>query len=1148
MNSRFRHEGAENLLKKMKLLIAFFFAGLLVVSASTYSQQTKLSMKFDEITIREVFRQIEEKSEFVFFYNEDYINVNRKVCINVRDEKVESILNELFKGTENSFKIYDRQIVILSPEMKELPPIMRAGTKVEDKKNFSGTVKDHAGSPLPGVSVIVKGTTIGTITDPNGKFQLSAPANAKVLIFSFVGMKSQELTIGNGENFNVTLEEETVGIEEVVAVGYGTQKKKDITGSVVSIKSNDIINGGHTSVLNGIQGKLSGVTISSASGDPGAGVNITIRGKSSISAGTSPLFIIDGMPYDLNPNEVATSSIGDNNSSNPLSLINPSDIESVTVLKDASATSIYGSRGANGVIIIETKSGSKGKTVISIDTSLGMAQTTRKIPVLGGNEFIEFRREVDPKGILFFDNGNPNSPRNPYALTQHNWQDEILRAGFQQNYDLSLSGKTDETTYSASFGYLNNEAIVKNNDNQRYTMRLKLDNQKTKNLLIGLNASGTYSEINGATQSGGGAYFNGIVQNLVISTPVELYNPTFDPSNVYISPASMVDQAYRKSATMSFNSNAYMHYAITPELKLILSGGGSMSSSKGTEFYGKTTNWGVADKGYANLGEARAYALNGSAQLHYAKIFAVKHNLNAMIATENNLYNYEWFGVSQTNFLDESTGAFDISKGSTTKSTGSYRDMNRRISFFGRINYMYDEKHILTLNFRADGSDKFGAGNRFGYFPSAAYSWMLINEKFMKNQSLFSNAKLRISYGLSGNDRIPSYRYLPRLENTYYAGVLGMAPSSQANNELKWETTYQSNIGIDIGILKNKLTLTADVYQKQTLDMLIPTPTPGRTGYYEQWQNIGRVDNNGYEVQLSSRNIDKKDFKWITDINISHNKNKVVDLGLVDFIPVALSGGWIQDIGRVQVGRAIGEAYGYQFDGVYQLSEFTWQDNSNPNIKDDKRNYQLKPNVVSVLGVNVKPGSFKFKDQNNDGTITLDKDRTPISSSEPKIFGGITNTFQYKNFELSIFFQGSYGNQIFNESKYRLEGGGLLTYMNVTKDFYYNHWTPENPTNSMGDYADRNATALLASSYYVEDASYIRLSSISFSYNLKRDILSFLNLKTARLYVAGNNLYTWTKYSGYDPEVNSGNALMTGMDRISYPRARTILFGLNVTF
>ena len=846
---------------------------------------------------------------------------------------------------------------------------------------------------------------------------------------------------------------------------------------------------------------------------------------------------------------MASATIGNGNVSNPLSIINPADIETITALKDASATAIYGSRGANGVIIIETMSGKTGQPLTKFNVNFGITELSKKIDILNGNEFIEFRRDVDPEGYLFFYNMNPDLPRDPYELTQHDWQDEILRTGLRQNYDLSMSGKSDKTAYYVSLGYLDNEAIVQNNSQNRVSMRMKIDHQKSKKLLLGLAASGTYYELNGAAQSGGGSdLFNGVVQNLVVSTPVEFYNPTFDPGSVYISPSSMIDDAYKKSATMVFNSNLFLNYNITKGLKLILNGSGSLSSSKGSEFYGKETNWGVNDNGYGSIGDASTYSINGSAQLHYSKWFNENHNLNAMIATESNVYNYEWFGVTKTNYLDESTGVFDISKGSTTKSSSSFRDNSKRISFFGRLSYIFKEKHVVMATFRADGSDKFGSGNRYGYFPSVAYSWLMIEEGFMQGQSVFSNAKMRLSYGVSGNDRIPSHSYLARLENTYYNGELGMAAISQANALLKWETTCQSNIGFDLGFLDNALTLTVDFYYKQTHDMLMPTPVAGRTGYSQQWKNIGRVDNKGIEFQFSSINIYKKDFKWDTHFNISHNKNTVVDLGLIDFIPVIMPDGWIQDIGRVIVGRSLGEAYGYVFDGIYQVSDFNWQNASDPNIPHEKRIYVLNDGVVSVAGINVRPGSHKFLDLDGDNEINLDDDRQSISSSQPLFFGGIRNTFQYKNFDLNLFVEGSYGNEIFNESKFRLEGGILHAYMNVSKEFYDKHWSIDNPSSTYGDYADRNPTSYLASDYYVEDASFVRLSSLSLGYTLRSKTLSTLHLSSARIHVTGNNLYTWTNYSGFDPEVNTGNILLSGVDRISYPRARTILFGINVAF
>lgn len=1130
-------------LKRMKLTLLFSFLAITTTWANSFSQ-TKLSLNLENATVYKLITTIEDQTDFLFLYQDDVFKKDQRVTIHAKNESLESILKQFEKQAFVSYEVTDYQI-ILKKKIHKVELMDQQKKAIE----ITGTVTDKNGDPIPGVNVLEVGTTNGTITDFNGIYSLSIRNENSVLKFSFVGYVSQKVTVGKQKKIDISLVEDTENVDEVVVIGYGTQKKKDVTGSISTIKSDKLLDNSPINVIDGMQGKVAGVFISSASGEPGAGVDITIRGYNSISAGTAPLYVIDGMPYDVNTGEMASASIGNGNTSNPLDILNPEDIESITILKDASATAIYGSRGANGVILITTKNGKLGQSLINFNSTVGFSKVSKKLDVLNGNEFIEYRRDVDPEGYLFYNNRNINDPRDPYALTQHNWQDEILETALQQKYDLSMSGKSEKTAYSLSLGYLDNDAIVKNNNQQRYSVRMKVDHQKSENLRVGLTTAATFQEINGAAHSGGGnGLFNGVVQNLVVSTPVELYNPTFDPSDNYISPSSMIDDAYKKVATTNINTNAFINYTILDGLKLNITGGYIFSSSKGSEFYGKETVWGVMDNGYSHLEERRASTLNGSAQLLYSKYFNSDNKLNAMLGAETNVYNYEWFGITKTNFLDESTGVFDIGKGSIAKASDSFRDNSKRVSFFGRVNYIFKEKHIVTATIRADGSDKFGPGNRFGFFPSAAYSWVLIKEGFMQNQSVLSNAKFRLSYGVTGNDRIPSHRYLARLSNTYYNGELGMAPNSQANEMLKWETTYQSNIGLDLGFLKNAITLTVDVYDKQTHDMLIPTPTPSRTGYSSQWQNIGRVDNKGIELQLSTRNINKKDFKWTTVFNISHNENMVVDLGLVKFIPVTIGGGWIQDIGRVTVGEALGEAYGYVFDGIYQVSDFTWQDGSDPDIPNKDRNYILNDGVVSVAGMNVRPGSHKFLDLNGDNQITLDEDRRPISSSQPLFFGGFGNTFKYKNFDLNVFFEGSYGNEIFNESKYRLEGGITNSYMNVSKDFYYNHWSLDNPSTTYGDYADRNPTAFSASDYYVEDASYLRLRSVSFGYNLPSNVLQNLKISKFRVFVTGNNLYTWTNYSGYDPEVNSGNPLLTGVDRISYPRARTILFGLNVTF
>jgi TonB-linked SusC/RagA family outer membrane protein len=1125
------------ILKRKQILILFALCCFFGPSASANKPHLTLIQR--QKNVAAIFDEISKSSEFTVHYDKILEKSNKKYDIAYHNETVFTVLQDLQKLVAFKFEVEGNDIIVHA--------VTNGGE--QQTKRIKGSIVDENGQPLPGATVLEKGTSNGTTTDFDGNFTLELTSESPVLVVSYIGYLSKDVPVGNNTDLTVSLQPDVANLDEVVVVGYGSTKKKDLTGSVATIKTEDIQRGVPNDVLSGIQGQLSGVQISSDSGDPSAGVNISIRGRNSISAGTNPLFVIDGMPYDFNSGEIASGTVGNNNSSNPLSLINPADIKSITVLKDASATSIYGSRGANGVILIETKSGLQEKTVYSFSVSSGLATANRKLPVLNANEFIEFRREAQPLGGIFYTNGDINRPEDPYSYKQHDWQDEILRTALMQNYNFTVSGKSKNNTYSASIGVMDNEAIVQNNDFQRYSVLLKLDNKKDDHLRFGLNVRGTLSEINGATQSGGGEnLFNGIVQNLVISTPLEYYNPEFDPGRVYISPTSMIDDAYKKSSTMMLNPGAYMEYLFNDEFKVTARGFAQFTGSKGKEYYAKETSWGIGSNGYSNLTQANSSTLNASLQFDYNKQFNEKHKINALVATETNIYNFENFYVTQTDFLTEATGVDDISKGSNTQAVGSYRDKNKRVSFFGRVNYNYSDKHLLTVNFRADGSDKFGSGERFGYFPSAAYSYNLSNEKFMQEQDFFNNVKFRASYGISGNDRIPSYRYLAELDNAYYDGELGSAPLTQANEDLKWETTYQFNVGMDLSMLNNRVSITADYYEKQTKDMLLEVPTPGQTGYAQQWQNIGEMSNKGIELELTTFNVDSPNFQWKTSLNVSGNENKVLDLGGSEYLPVSVGGGWITNIGRVSVGEPIGRAYGYKFDGVYQIDDFTWQNGSDPNIDHPSRNYQLKEGVTSVSGINVLPGSFKFKDLNGDGTIDLDNDRTFISNSAPKFFGGMTNTFNYKNFDLTVFLQGSYGNEVFNEARWRLEGGALLSYMNVTKDFYYNHWTPDNPTNEYGSFADRNVTALSTSSYYVEDASYLRLKNITIGYTLDNDLMSKFGLEQARIYVTGNNLLTWTNYTGFDPEVNSGRALMSGVDHISYPRSRTILVGFNISF
>lgn len=1035
-----------------------------------------------------------------------------------------------------------------------------SGYTVAQQIEVKGNVVDELGDPLIGATVTEKAKKSGTITDANGNFKLLVNPQAELQI-SYIGYITQIVKIEGNTQLKVVMQEDSQQIDEVVVVGYGTMKKKDLTGSVSSIKADDIIESKSISFVNAMQGRMAGVQISSQSGELGANARISIRGANSVYGSSLPLYVIDGVQIDANTDEVASSKMGNGSQLDPMSSINPADIESIEVLKDASATAIYGSRGANGVIIVTTKSGKAGSTRVNYDGNMNFGIISKKMKVLGASDFIDYRKTIDPESPLFYTDSNGDgaynkldNPRDPYSNPSHDWQKEMLRTAVSHNHNLSLDGGSEKTQFSASLGYSMNEGIIIKNNYERITSRIKLDHQANNRLKLGTNMNISFSKFKGVSQSGGeGGTFNGVVQSLVTSRPVEIYIPEFDTTGGYVSPIAMLRDAYKSTSLLRVNLNAYGNYTVMDGLTFTVSLGGMLSSSKGNEFYGKHTEWGAGDNGRAIINENRAYYFSNTEQLSYKKDFGWS-SLDAMVAFELNHYSYESFGVDNANFLDETNGVNSIGKGNILKSLYSYRGINNRVSYLARVYYDLYARYLFTTSLRIDGSDKFGKGNRYGYFPSFAFAWRLSEEKFMKSQSVIDNLKLRLSYGKTGNERIPAHQYMANMENSYYNGVLGLTPSTLANPDLKWETTTQYNAGIDLGVFNSRIQLNVDVYKKITDDMLMPAPMPSQSGFSTQWKNIGRVDNHGIEVQLVTNNIITKDFEWTTSFNISKNKNEVKNLGGVDFIPVNIGGGWITNVGRVMVGEEIGTAYGYVFDGVYQLDEFTWQDNNDESIPFEERNFKLKPGVVSVEGVNVKPGSFKFKNlDGSEDNVVNENDQQVISRSSPKFFGGISNSFRYKDFELTIFLTGSYGNEIFNESRFRLEGGVPLAWVNLSKDFWDNRWTPDNPTNEYGTFSldTKNTTSMKTSSYYVEDASYLRLKTIALSYNVPKSFLrkiSWSKLTNLKIYGTADNIYTWTKYTGFDPEIDSGNALLPGFDRISYPRTRSFIFGINATF
>jgi TonB-linked SusC/RagA family outer membrane protein len=1007
---------------------------------------------------------------------------------------------------------------------------------------ITGRVTDKTNQPIPGVTVNVKGTKVYTSTSSEGYYKVSVPSEQAVLVFSFISYITEEKLVGKAKVINLSLNDRLNDLEEVVVVGYGTEKKSDLTGSISSLKAEKIVQNKTVSFIEAMQGKLAGVQITSASGEPGATVNINIRGANSINAGTTPLYVIDGVQIDANNGEVGSFSVA----SNPLSSINPSDIESIEVLKDASATAIFGSRGANGVVLITTKTG-KGSSKIEFSGFTGVSTANKQLELVGAQDYATYRFETNRNDPLYGQdtdgNGSLDSVRDYSNEPSINWQDVVLRSAISQNYNISYSEGGPKTDFSTSFGYFNQEGIVLNNSFERYSLNFKLNHKPSNKFKVGTTLNAAYTEANGVGGSNGqGLIYNGIVQSLIMYKPTNV--PEAGLSNVdddnlagLSNPLDFVNFAYKKTPLTRIVGNTYAEYKIIPELTLRISGGAVLTASDNGEFYPSTTAWGFTRNGMASINNVNTITWLTSNTLNYTKRFKKVHYLNALVGFDANSYLYksfvmraEGFDIQTTNGVDNIDQALVLAQLPTTSKLLSTRE-----AFFGRVNYNYKSKYFATATLRNDGSSKFGRDNKYALFPSGALAWNVTSEKFMKKIRAISNLKLRTSFGVTGNDRIPAYQALARANSVNYSGTdnaqLGIAVLTTANPNLKWETTYQYDAGMDLEFLNGKIGLTADVYKKETRDMLLEADIPGQTGFSKQFQNIGRVDNKGLELAINSVNIKSKNFSWTSNFNITFNRNKVISLGDASFLAIRIND-QIQDVGRVVVGQPIGTAYGLIFDGIYQTDDFL-----------DVAAGTLKPEVVRRAGISVRPGDFKFKDLDGDNIVDNTNDRTIISDSNPQHFGGLTNSFTYKNFDLSTQLFWSYGNEILNLGRYRAEG---YQGASISQAFFDNRWTETNPTNI---YPRFNANGRFDnSSYYVEDGSFLRLRNVTIGYNLPTKLAKTLKVSNCRVYLTGENLITWTNYSGYDPEVASNRSLLSGLDGLSYPRSRVFSFGLNVKF
>ena len=1036
----------------------------------------------------------------------------------------------------------------------------------------TGKVIDSEGYEVIGGSVTVKGSAgVGTVTDMNGVYSLTVnDASKDVLVFSYVGMTTQEVKVNGRSEINVTLKADAVLLDEVVAIGYATVKRKDLTGSVASVGTQELSKVPVSDVTQALAGRMAGVMVQQSEGAPGASASIRVRGGISITQSNEPLYVIDGFPVE----DAAIAST-----------INPSDIESLDILKDASATAIYGARGANGVVIITTKKGKVGKAQITYDGSVTMHHVTRTIPMMDAYEFVKLQAETYPAsianstgGYLMEYQGKQWTLDDYRDIFQYDWQDEILRTALQHNHNIRLTGGTEGVRYNASVSYYNQDGILLNSGYERFQARAntvikrdKLDINLTTNYSRSIQTGSTpsetsYSGMNNLFYSVWGyrpvTYPNKSMESLLN----DVMDEAIDSSNDYrFNPIRSLKEEYRKYYINNLQLNGYVSYEFIKGLKLKVSGGYTYDARKNDQFNNSNTRYGgptSTDKVNAQIIRNERLTWLNENTLTYQTNIKKKHFFNSLVGITFQNSDYEYYSLKSTHIPNESLGMAGMADG-TLSSSSSLKSSWSMMSYLARLNYNYKSKYYATASFRADGSSKFSKKHRYGYFPSGSLAWNFMEEEFMAPiKKVVGAGKLRVSWGLTGNNRIGEYDYYALLQmlkekqgdyisnGSIPSGVypfdndmssVGMVPVSLPNEDLKWETTEQWNVGLDLSFFNERLNFTADVYRKTTRDLLLEASLPLVSGYYSATKNIGKVRNDGLELSLSTVNVQTKDFTWTSDFNIAFNKNEVLELA-ENQLSLTTAARFDQNYNSqpsyiAKVGLPMGMMYGYIYEGTYKYDDFVKSGNS----------YTLKDNVPYFSSeANTQPGMPKYKDVNGDGIIDTN-DRTIIGRGLPIHTGGFTNSFTYKGFDLSVFFQWSYGNDIMNANRLFFENAGGKKDLNQFAS-YANRWTPENPESDIPA-ATKSASNNVISSRIIEDGSYLRLKTVTLGYTFPKALIAKAKLSNARVYVAAQNLWTWTSYSGYDPEVSVRNSALTpGLDFSSYPRAFTLSFGVNLGF
>ena len=1081
-----------------------FITALSSISLFSYAQHQQVRLTGSNVTLKTAFKQIEQQTKLFVDYNTQEVNDSRVLTKLPKNSNVKEVMEQLLEGSGCSITFSNGHIII-----------NKQARSVSSTKNISGVVKDETGEPVIGANVVVKGTTNGTVTDMNGRYSLEVPEGG-VLQISYIGYNTQEVKVGSGDVVNVSLREDSEALDEVVVIGYGTVKKSDLTGAVGSVQMKDVSQVGITSADRALQGQIAGVQVNARTGQPGESMMIRVRGSNSLAGGNEPLYVIDGMPVEKMNSD-----------------INPEDILSMEVLKDASSTAIYGSRGANGVVMITTKRGRTGDTVLEYNGYVGVSSLRKKLDLLGKDDYIAMVNEVSQND----GNGIAITPEQAAMLPNNDWQDLAYQTALTHSHQVSVSGGTDKTKLYSSLNYMNQEGIIKGSDYNRFALRINGDQKLARNLSLNASIAYSYGTQNTANSNADG--WGAIAYTAMVMAPIQEIR---DADGKYTNfsgtpwggtnPVGMAELYKNKTVNSRLLANMSLIYEIIDGLTFRVNAGAEVNAGSSDRYIPIGLSAGGKLDGDASKSKSNYYTIINENILTYDKRFNKNHALNLMGGVTFQTYQYNDLGGSGTGFLRDVYETNNLGVASTPGTPSSGYSDYRMASFLGRANYNLMERYLLTVTARYDGSSKFSKNHKFAFFPSAALAWRLSEENFMQDIDWLSNLKLRASIGQTGNQSISPYQTFARLGTSgpiFGDGKdIGFGLSSMANDDLKWETTTQTDIGVDFGFFSNRLNIGFDYYWKQTRDLLYNATLPPSSGYSSMLRNLGRIDNKGFEISINTINMKGK-VNWTTNLNITSNRSIVKDLGSdvygnkIQRIDAPIGGGnWFP----LFVGKAPFQLYGYEIEGIYQTDE------------------EARLNGEATK----KAGDYRYKDTDGKAGITTG-DKTIIANTQPKFTFGLTNIINWNNFELSFLLIGSVGGDIVNEFNKSITNiGGTW---NIRKDVWENHWTPENP-NAKYARASVATKDYLAfgdpSSVWVENGSYLRFKDIKLAYTLPSQWFAGSRKPNISVYLSGQNLITITSYSHYDPEASWTSSAVNGWDRGVYPSAKSFTLGLQVKF